>query len=898
MMMNTKTMENHFGSSAKRLTLCLILCTVGCGVDAPSSAEKQQPQTAANSAAAEVEQSFSGFDSAIEEKNAAASMPAKSNTPEPEPKQTAETNQATANRAGGASGQTPSAPPKPSVPAPTAEQLKRWEVAAFEPLQLLACRDSGQAGFLTDATAISDGSTYALAGNRLTTWAIDQDEPTHDFSDPANEQMVKSLCASPDGKWLATGDGKGSLQIWDLPDCKQRVAKKIYPSGVAHLTISPDSASIATASFTGEVTIWDAAQLTVKNKFTVAKQALQSILFIAPGRIAIAAQDATIWNTESGKQEHTLTSGGYYSTFALSADGKQLAYGNEGRIEFWSISEGKVDGTLIGSFSNNDLAAFSPDGKLFITASKFVIQVWDVASARLVQVIDMFGWETVALNWLPKSSMLMIASQNGRVRFWGNASSATSMGWKPIHSPIDPPNQDSDESASPAQLMQVVDIRTLPKLPGATTIAANEMLVNYSAPVKIDEAKVFYHYYLTRGGWTQTFDSATAPDAMNFTQQGFGLSIYLSQNADGSTQVNLNTSGNIDLRRAPRYDIASPEIVYEAKNNVMYRVKAKLIDIETALLRRFFDAGWTAYARLNTSKNEPVNSRTLQFIRGATTILVSIEPQPAEPASYHISYSEFLNTKSLPIPKDAGFIEFDGSTQPLMVASTAMTLEQTRDFFDKQMAAQGWLRRDSGKLFKEKTGWMDFIRGQCDVSIVLEALESGRTQIRVGEDLQSASWQLKKPQEPDPKVALNGIEAADIPALNGWSIVKYDAEQKEIDLVAKGATTFAVAEAYGRELESHGWKTDGSGVKSDEYLLAEFTKEKVELTLRATLRGGDVQATLSGDGLLWNKPLPVAKEVIAYETWLRIHHHPASLELLDKYIAEMKALESTASEQK
>jgi WD40 repeat protein len=875
-MKNMKELGNNFYKSSKWLVSLVILSGLGCGGRPPESAETQQsnPNTS-SSGVAEVEQSFSGFDSGVEEKGDTSPKPAASASQE-----------SPANP-----GPTKAAPPKPSVAAPTAEQLKRWAVKPYERLQLLACRDSGHAGFLTRAVRVGEEGAYALAGNRLTAWALDKDEPTRDFSDPANEQVIKAFDAALDGKWLASGDGKGNLQIWDWPDCKQRLTKQIYPSGVAHLSISPDSTSIATASFTGEVTIWDATQLTVKNKFTVATQGLQGLLFIAPNRIAIAAQASSIWNTESGEQEHLLTAGGYHSTFALSADGKRLAYSNEGKIEFWNIQDGKTDGALSGSFSRNDLAAFSPDGKFLATASKFIVQIWDIASSQLVQVIDTFGWEASSLNWLPKSSLLMIASQNGRVRFWGSTSSGVAVGWKPLHGPIEMPRIDSGESASPAQLIQVVDIRTLPRLPGATTLAANDMLVNYNTSATVDEAKVFYHFHLTRDGWTQSFDSATAADAMNFEKQGFGLSLYFSPSADGMTQVNLTTAGNVDLRGLPKFDSTPPQVDYEADNAVMYRVKDKLLDVETTLLRKFFDAGWTAYARLNASKNEPADGRDLNFVRGATTVLVSIQRQPADPTSYHVRYSKFINTKSLPIPKDSGFIEFDGSTQPLMVASTAMTLEQTRDFYDKEMTAQGWLRRDSGKQFKDKTGWMDFIRGQCDVSIVLVALDSGRTQIRVGEGLENSSWQLQKVKQPDPKVASNGIEAADIPALNGWSIVKYDAEQKQIDLVAKGATTFAVAEAYGKELAAQGWKTDGSGVKSDDYLLAEFTKEKIELTLRATLRGGEIQASLSGDGLLWNKPLPVAKQAIAYETWLRIHQYPTSLELLDQYIAEMKAIQ-------
>ncbi len=889
------------GINRKLLSFSFLLGLCGCGAPPSQTAQTSQSQSTAateGKSDAEVSQTFRGFDEAVDKQTTPLSDPApaseKSDTASattsspaaavpgnrPTQPQPANKSSATAN----------TAPPKPTIPAPNEEQLKRWSTPSFERLQLLACRDSGEVGLLTSAAIVGDSDMYALAGTRVTAWMLSKEEPLGDFANVEEGKVVKSFAASPDGKWLAAGDGKGNLQIWDLPDFQQRVSKKIYPSGVAHLSISPDSKSIATSSFTGEVTIWDAAELTLKKKFTVANQALQGMLYIAPNQIAVAAQGSSIWDTESGKQEHTLTSEGYYSTFAISPDGKRLAYGTEGKIEFWNVLEGKVDGSLNGSFSRNDLAAFSPDGKYLATADKFTIQVWDLSAVQLVQVIDAIGWESVALKWFAKSSLLMIASQNGRVRFWGNAATASALGWKPLHAPVSLPGKDSGEPATPVQLTQISDLRTFPKLPGAKVMVANETMLNYMSPTKIDEAKTFYHYFLTRDGWSIVEEPTAPPDMLNFNKQGFGVSVYLSKNADESTQVNISASGNIDLRKLPKYDAVPPVVVYEAENTVTYRVNANLLDIETSLIKKFFDAGWTSYARLNTSKNETADSRTLQMIRGATTLLVSIQRQPADPNSYHVSYAKFLTTRSLPIPKDAGFIEFDGSTQPLMVASTAMTLEQTRDFYDKEMALQGWLRRDSGKLFKEKFGWMDFIRGQCDVTLVLVGLDSGRTQIQVGEDLEHASWQLQKTKEQDPKVASNGIEAADIPALNGWSIVKYDAEQKQIDVVAKGATTFAVAEAYGKMFETLGWKTDGSGVKSDDYLLAEFTKSKAEVTLRATLRGGEIQASLSGDGLLWTKPLPVAKQIIAYETWLRIHRHPASLELMDQYMAEMKAI--------
>ena len=777
---------------------------------------------------------------------------------------------------------------QPAIAPPSAEQLKAWAAEPFEEMQLLVCRDGGKAGFLTKVEVFGDNGQYALAGSRLTAWSLDKEEPEFDFSDPANEQSIKSFVAAADGKWVASGDSKGNLQIWDTADFKQRIAKKIYASGVAHLSVSPDSQEIAASSYQGEVTLLDAAQLTVKNKFRVASQALQNLLFIAPGRLAVAAQDTTIWDTKAGKLEHTLATGGYNATLAISPDGKWLAYTEDSKLKLWSIQDSKLESTIVGGFSNHDLAAFSSDGNRLVTASKFLIQIWDTSHAKLLQVIDTFGWDTVGLRWLPKSDLLLIASENGRVRVWGSLTAAASRGLKPLHAPIELPPAESTLPAYPSQIMQTIDIRTFPRLPGALLRMASDTFLDYRAAVTMEEAKTFYEHFLTREGWSRVTSAMTGPDGAVYHKQGFRFYVSMYSNGDGTIQINLNHSGNVDLRRLPKYEAIPSEDVYASEISVQYRTKADLLDIESTLIRKFHEAGWTSYARLNSSHNEEVDGRDLLFISGATTLQVSIDRPPVAPADYHVSYNSFLTTKSLPIPKDSGFVEFDGSTAPYLVANTAMSLEQTRDFFGKEMALQGWLRRDSGKQFKEKTGWMDFIRGQCDVRIVLDSLPSGRTQIRVGEGLENSSWQLKKIPELDPTVAAIGIEAADVPVLNGWKIIKYNPEEKQIDLVADNSTTFAVAEAYSKEFESKGWKSDGSGVKSNEYLLARFAKGKSELTLRATLRGNQINASISGDGLNWTKPLPVAKQVIAYETWLRINRHPATLDLLDKYVTEMK----------
>ena len=42
----------------------------------------------------------------------------------------------------------------------------------------------------------------------------------------------------------------------------------------------------------------------------------------------------------------------------------------------------------------------------------------------------------------------------------------------------------------------------------------------------------------------------------------------------------------------------------------------------------------------------------------------------------------------LPVPRDAGFIEYEGSTQPYLVATTSLNLSQAREFYDQQLLDQ------------------------------------------------------------------------------------------------------------------------------------------------------------------------------------------------------------------
>ncbi len=217
----------------------------------------------------------------------------------------------------------------------------------------------------------------------------------------------------------------------------------------------------------------------------------------------------------------------------------------------------------------------------------------------------------------------------------------------------------------------------------------------------------------------------------------------------------------------------------------MYRTKSDLMELEVALLKQLHEAGWTPFSRLTTAHAEQPDSRMLSFLQGGSVLNISLGYPADSRSEVVVQASVNLLRKSLPVPPDAGWIEFDESTQLRFLANTRRNLPETIDFFDKEMALDGWQAREAGRMFddQKKRAFLPYVRDQQDVRLRLVALPDGRTRILAGE-AEDTSWQVKnemaataeKPAEEKP-----GIEAADFVLPKGATAVKFDVDDKQIE---------------------------------------------------------------------------------------------------------------------
>jgi WD40 repeat protein len=84
-----------------------------------------------------------------------------------------------------------------------------------------------------------------------------------------SEALVRSLaghtdqvhgCAvSPDGAWIVSASGDGTLKIWDAATGSERATLTGHTGNVHACAVSPDGTWIVSASWDGALKIWDAA---------------------------------------------------------------------------------------------------------------------------------------------------------------------------------------------------------------------------------------------------------------------------------------------------------------------------------------------------------------------------------------------------------------------------------------------------------------------------------------------------------------------------------------------------------------------------------------------------------------------------------------------------------------
>ena len=224
-----------------------------------------------------------------------------------------------------------------------------------------------------------------------------------------------------------------------------------HSDAITALAFSADGAYVASSSVDKTIKLWDVRSGQEVHVFqkSVGQATRNGIAFSPDGRLLACAE--TIWDVASKQVVHTLERG-RYAPVAFSPDGSTLAVAPiEKPIELWDVASGRLVRTLDAQGDNITRGiAFSPDSTRVAAAGNSdtggVARLWDVASGHVVGTLEHgnVGLHDVAFS--PDSSMLASSSPDATIRLWDLASgqvvrtsrSSRHLRWRPF--PVQDPS--------------------------------------------------------------------------------------------------------------------------------------------------------------------------------------------------------------------------------------------------------------------------------------------------------------------------------------------------------------------------------------------------------------------------------------------------------------------------
>ena len=260
---------------------------------------------------------------------------------------------------------------------------------------------------------------------------------------PGQSQLdiIYAVAFTPDGRFLATGNDTGEIQLWNLASTAHPTSTVVQPprrgTSINALAFSPDGATLAGASTEGTVETWRVAAAgapAVLGAVHLPGGAdAESLAFSPAGRILpTGSSDGKIQLWDSGRRGlaragPAIPAGGS-RVYALSyfPNGNFLVSGGlDLNVRLFDVSDPAHPfqySSVSGGINPVHAVAFSPDGRIVASSDGSHIQLWAFSVTNglvaLGQKLTGPAGPVTAVAFTPDSRTLVTTSTDGVTRLW------------------------------------------------------------------------------------------------------------------------------------------------------------------------------------------------------------------------------------------------------------------------------------------------------------------------------------------------------------------------------------------------------------------------------------------------------------------------------------------------
>lgn len=244
--------------------------------------------------------------------------------------------------------------------------------------------------------AASNRITALVAGNTLLTWPAGRNDQLRRVAVPA-DWSARRVTLSPDGHLLASLDGRGILEIWEVRDSSLALVHREPDVGAhAGAAFGSGSRQVAWTRADGAVQVWNGLAHSKPQLLRGPASPSAVMAFDASGsRLAASASDGSIalWELSGGDGSARWLRGhdGAITALSFIGDGSVLTSASiDGSARIWPLATGTGYSTLLRGHSGAIAAlAGDPRGRFIATAGvDGTARLWSARSGPLLHRLE------------------------------------------------------------------------------------------------------------------------------------------------------------------------------------------------------------------------------------------------------------------------------------------------------------------------------------------------------------------------------------------------------------------------------------------------------------------------------------------------------------------------------